>query len=122
MFSTLINHKSVEIIIDRMQISRWLIEDLIDFRQNVQLVGWAFEKSQALSLKEDRLRCILGKYLINFCNPLANLIFLLALNVEVAEDLTSLYDSLKRFLRLNSDARSLIVASIDNLLDDFLVG
>jgi len=31
MFSTLINHKCVEIIIDRMQISRWLIEDFIDF-------------------------------------------------------------------------------------------
>lgn len=45
MFSTLINHESVEIIIDWMQIGGWLIEDLIDLWQYVQLVGRAFEKS-----------------------------------------------------------------------------
>lgn len=121
MFSTLINHKSVEIIIHRMQISGWLIKNFINLWQYVQFVTWAFEQSQALCLKEHCLWFVLRKYLINFCNPFANLIFLLAFNVEVAEDLAGLNNSLQWLLWLNTKTGSFIVTSVHYLLHDLLI-
>ena len=120
-FRPLINHKRTIVVSDCVENSGWLIQDLLDSWDHVDLANIAFEEAKALSFVEDRLCRVIREVDICILNPFADLFFIGSFLVEVTEDLTRLNYGHQGFLSLLRQVRILVVTPINELLLDLIV-
>ena len=116
MLGPLVNHECVVVVVDGAEDRGWLIQDLLNILNHVHFALVAFKESETLRLIKDGLSGVLRQIDLGIADPFANFVLISRLDVEVAEDLTSLNNGHETLLRLLRQNCILIVAPVDELL------
>lgn len=122
MLGPLINHESIVIVVDRAQHTCWLIQHFLNVFYDLVLETAALEQPETLSLVKHCLSRVLRQVNFGITDPLANLLLVFGFLIQIAENLSSLYDGHQTLLSLLGQVDILIITSIDKLLLDLGVG